>query len=392
MFVMIWCYMNKIELNIVASTLNSHLFFLFVLSDGWTKHSHKSLFALLHAKCPTKPHSPKCQLHYRVVVMNPEIQRVLQVSKLYQVLCFTVVSDKEPPRSQGDRENPVTWHELEWAFLLLCLTWESETGDYREKSLKIQRSSFQSECFNRSCPRVTSPFLSLFSPFMTPPFSLHHLFTWWKMLMKSKDRSWTDFKDSGKTVYLSQVLPPLPNYNKAVCCLESFLSHGQLTWKHLGAFSPVLFPFSCRRGPHFVLPEKVTQFLWHTATAHHKSVHLTMGPQIYQPMCFESGGYIVTRKGGEVAHRCHCAETYGRCSPTLQSRKRCPMPGPQPDFTAFSRETRRYKGPGSTSVSRAKLLGNKSFWGFMKKEKGDGGWYDMCCPDPPKSEKQRYVK
>lgn len=145
-----------------------------------------------------------------------------------------------------------------------------------------------------------------------------------------------------------------------------------VTWKHLGFFFPVLSLFSCRKRPHFVLPAKVTQFLWRATTTYHKSTRLTMGPQIYQPECFESGAtsWHARRRG---AHRCPCAETYGRCSPTLQSRKRCPAPGPQPDFTAASRETRRYKGPGSTSISRAKLLGNKSFWGFMKKEKGEGG-------------------
>ena len=86
-----------------------------------------------------------------------------------------------------------------------------------------------------------------------------------------------------------------------------------------------------------------------------------MGPQIYQPECFESGGHIVTCKeaGGEEGVLSHAS-----AAPRLDLSLILLQP---------AGETRRYKGPGSTSISRAKLLGNKSFWGFMKTEKREGG-------------------
>lgn len=93
---------------------------------------------------------------------------------------------------------------------------------------------------------------------------------------------------------------------QGVVLFGEFPKSRPVTWKHLGFFflPPVLSSFSCSKRPHFVLPAKVTHFLWHAATAHHKSTHLTMGPQIYQPECFESGGHIVTCKeaGGLFSH------------------------------------------------------------------------------------------
>lgn len=62
-----------------------------------------------------------------------------------------------------------------------------------------------------------------------------------------------------------------------------------------------------------------------------------------------------------------------------QSRKRCPVPGPQPDFIAASRETRRYKGPGPHQFSQAKLPGNKSYGGFMEKPKVRRGDARKCA-------------
>lgn len=88
----------------------------------------------------------------------------------YQALCFTRrrLSDEEPLRSRGDKENRDM--KEEWSFLLLRMTWEGETCNCREEKLETQRSSFQTECSNRSCPQSPPPPF-LFSPFVTSPFS-----------------------------------------------------------------------------------------------------------------------------------------------------------------------------------------------------------------------------
>lgn len=193
--------------------------------------------------------------------------------------------------------------------------------------------------------------------------------------MNSKEGARADFQDSGRTVHLSQVLcmrlQPSGHHSRITrwCVVWRVPRVKASNLKAPWTFFPL---FSCRKRPHFVLPAKVTRSLWRAATAHHKSAHLTKGPQIYQPECFESGGHFVTCKGVGGA----------------QSRKRCPVPGPQPDFTAASSKTRRYKGPESTLVSRAKLLGNKSFWGFMKKEKGKGGMLGSVLPWPKEYSKK----
>lgn len=92
-------------------------------------------------------------------------------------------------------------------------------------------------------------------------------------------------------VYSHLVAPPELQHGGVL-----FLKPRSVTWKAPWVFFPFLSPFSYRKRPHFVLTAKVTQFSWHAATTHHKSAHLTTGPQIYQPELFESGVHIVTRK------------------------------------------------------------------------------------------------
>lgn len=92
-----------------------------------------------------------------------KVLRSFQRSCFYQAFSFTQecvwVSDEELLRSWGHKENLFAWHEGGWwSFLLLHMTWESETSNCREERPEIRRWSFK--YFYRSWPKLP-PSLSL---------------------------------------------------------------------------------------------------------------------------------------------------------------------------------------------------------------------------------------
>lgn len=83
--------------------------------------------------------------------------------------------------------------------------------------------------------------------------------------------------------------------------------------------------------------------------------------------------------GSQVPPLPPLTETYGPRSPTLQSRKLCPAAGPRPDFTAACGETRRWKDPRFTSISRANFGENKSFWKRRRERGGPRACAALTC-------------
>lgn len=284
------------------------------------------------------------------------------------------VSDEEPLRSRGDRENPrpryVTRRPNDPS---CCCTWREKgrQATVGRRSLKSRGHAFY--------PNVSAGRALCHLPLLLPslPFRDPCLLTASSSyLMKDvEDRAGADFQDCVRAS--GTIWPPLPKTQGGVLFRDFFPESRPVTWMHLGCPPPPLLSLlSCTKRPHFVLPAKVTQFLWRTR---HKSTHLTAGPQIYQPECFESGGHIMTRKeAGALSH--------ASAAPRLDLSLILLQPAGKPDAT---------KASGPHQFSQGKLLGNKSFWGFMKNETGGGGTggcEEACCLDPKKTAKQGCVK
>lgn len=157
--------------NIINPLIRFQL--LFVFSDDWTESTTEFLWNGCMQIVQENYILLVCQLYDGVIVRNLVIvdgQIWICVGFLMFPLLslpHTAVSDEEPLRSRRDEENPVTLCEGEWSFLLLHMTWEGKTGNCREEKLEIQRSVFQSECFNRSCPPSPPPSFLLL-PFRDP--------------------------------------------------------------------------------------------------------------------------------------------------------------------------------------------------------------------------------
>lgn len=209
-----------------------------------------------------------------------------------------------------------------------CCTWR-EKG--RQATVGRRSLKSRGQVFNLNVSKGRTPShlpLPSSSPLSWP---LHSHSTQWKMLMNSKDRAPTSRTQARQfftvkcCVWSHLATPPKLRGN---VLFGEFPKSRPVTWKHLGLFFlPVLSSFSHRRRPHFVLPANVTQFLWHAATGHHKSTHLTMGPQIYQPECFESGGHIMTCKEVEGAL------SHASAAPCLDLRLILLQPAGKPDAT-----------------------------------------------------------
>lgn len=126
-----------------------------------------------------------------------------------------------------------------------------------------------------------------------------------------------------------------------------------------------------------MLRAKVTRFLWHAITDHHKSTHLTPGPKIYQPVGFGvwgpyrdmqwSGGLLVTQALSRV-----WSSAWFYCSQQGNQTLQRPWV-----HISFHKES--YKGINH-------------FGDLWKTQSERGGREEVCCTDPKKTTKRGYVK